>query len=64
MISKDSNVVVVAESINCCGLLAKGLRKDFSSWARNLTGLLLEKFKVRVSCTVRCTHEGSDYCSF
>ncbi|EFJ44246.1 microtubule organizing protein mora [Volvox carteri f. nagariensis] len=49
LISKDSNVVVVAESINCCGLLAKGLRKEFASWARNLAGLLLEKFKEKNS---------------
>ncbi|GLC42611.1 hypothetical protein PLESTB_001118900 [Pleodorina starrii] len=49
LISKDSNVVVVAESINCCGVLAKGLRKDYSSWARNLAGLLLEKFKEKNS---------------
>ncbi|KAG2440105.1 hypothetical protein HXX76_004219 [Chlamydomonas incerta] len=47
LISKDSNVVVVAESINCVGLLAKGLRKEFASWARNLASALLEKFKEK-----------------
>lgn len=51
LISKDSNVVVVAESINCVGLLAKGLRKEFASWARNLASALLEKFKV-CSCAL------------
>ncbi|KAG2491479.1 hypothetical protein HYH03_010264 [Edaphochlamys debaryana] len=47
LISKDSNVVVVAESINCAGLLAKGLRKEFSSWAKNMAGLLFEKLKEK-----------------
>ncbi|GIL58886.1 hypothetical protein Vafri_13702 [Volvox africanus] len=49
LISKDSNVVVVAESINCCGLLAKGLRKEYAPWARNLAAPLLEKFKEKNS---------------
>ncbi len=46
MVSKDSNVVVVAECINVFGLLAKGLRKEFASYARNIAGQLLEKYKV------------------
>ncbi|KXZ46795.1 TOG1 protein [Gonium pectorale] len=47
LISKDSNVVVVAESINCCGLLAKGLRKEYGHWAKNLAAPLLEKLKEK-----------------
>jgi hypothetical protein len=47
VISKDSNVNVVAEAIACCGLLASGLRKEFGMWARNLVGSLLEKQKAR-----------------
>lgn len=53
MITKDSNVVVVAESINCCGLLAKGLRKEFAPWARHLAAPLLEKYKVCARHDVR-----------
>ncbi|PNH12606.1 Protein MOR1 [Tetrabaena socialis] len=49
LVSKDSNVVVVAEAINCCGLLAKGLRKEFASAARNMAGQLLEKLKEKNS---------------
>ena len=36
MITKDSNLACVAEAINCCTALAKGLRKEYASTARNL----------------------------
>ncbi|KAK9814323.1 hypothetical protein WJX72_004049 [[Myrmecia] bisecta] len=44
IIVKDSNVVCVAEAINCCGALAKGLRKEYANTARSLCPVLLDKF--------------------
>jgi cytoskeleton-associated protein 5 len=35
IITKDSNIQVVAEAINCTANLAKGLRKDYSHAARS-----------------------------
>eukprot|EP01135_Chromosphaera_perkinsii_P011858 Nk52_evm1s2514 gene=Nk52_evmTU1s2514 len=47
VISKDSNVVVVTMAINCVDAIARGLRKDFSSYADIFTCPLLLKFKEK-----------------
>ena len=43
VISKDSNVACVIEAVACCGALAKGLRQNFSTHARSLAPVLLDK---------------------
>ncbi len=47
IVTKDSNVVCQAETIGCYGALAKGLRKDFATPARQLAGVLLDKLKEK-----------------
>lgn len=43
IITKDSNVQVVAEAIGCCAALASGLRREYASTARSMASVMLEK---------------------
>lgn len=47
IVTKDSNVVCQAETIACYAALARGLRKDFSTPARQLASVLLDKLKEK-----------------
>ena len=47
MISKDSNVVVVALAGKCVQGLANGLRSKFSPYVPMITSAILEKFKEK-----------------
>ena len=45
ILTKDSNIVCVAEAAAVMGLLAKGLRSSYSGTARALCPSLLDKLK-------------------
>ena len=60
VISKDSNVVVVALAGNVITGLAKGLRKKFSAYAPFLMSAIFEKFKEKKLNVVNSLREASD----
>lgn len=61
VVAKDSMVQCVAEAIRCTGLLSKGLRREFSSYARHFCPLVLEKFKEKNANVCSACHEALDF---
>ncbi len=62
MISKDSNVVVVAIAGKCIAGLANGLKKKFSPYAPSCIGTIIEKFKEKKANVLSAMREASDAC--
>ncbi|EDW41964.1 GM24282 [Drosophila sechellia] len=60
VITKDSNVVLVAMAGKCLALLAKGLSKRFSNYASACVPSLLEKFKEKKPNVVTALREAID----
>ncbi|XP_017091916.2 protein mini spindles isoform X2 [Drosophila bipectinata] len=60
VITKDSNVVLVAMAGKCLALLAKGLAKRFSTYASACVPSLLEKFKEKKPNVVTALREAID----
>uniref|UniRef100_A0A1I8P7A2 TOG domain-containing protein n=1 Tax=Stomoxys calcitrans TaxID=35570 RepID=A0A1I8P7A2_STOCA len=60
VITKDSNVVLVAMAVKCLAMLAKGLGKRFSPYAMACIPSLLEKFKEKKSNVVLALREAMD----
>ena len=60
VISKDSNVVVVALAGNIVTGLAKGLRKKFTTYATFIMSAIFEKFKEKKLNVVNSLREASD----
>ncbi|XP_034486256.1 protein mini spindles isoform X2 [Drosophila innubila] len=60
VITKDSNVVLVAMAGKCLALLAKGLSKRFSNYATACVSSLLEKFKEKKPNVVSALREAMD----
>ncbi|KAH8294844.1 hypothetical protein KR018_003531 [Drosophila ironensis] len=60
VITKDSNVVLVATAGKCLALLAKGLAKRFSTYASACVPSLLEKFKEKKPNVVTALREAMD----
>ncbi|KPU75563.1 uncharacterized protein Dana_GF11924, isoform G [Drosophila ananassae] len=60
IITKDSNVVLVAMAGKCLALLAKGLAKRFSNYASACVPSLLEKFKEKKPNVVTALREAID----
>ncbi|XP_075144910.1 msps cytoskeleton-associated protein 5 isoform X3 [Haematobia irritans] len=60
VLSKDSNVVLVAMAVKCLAMLAKGLGKRFSPYAMACVPALLEKFKEKKSNVVTALREAMD----
>ncbi|XP_023178563.2 protein mini spindles isoform X3 [Drosophila hydei] len=60
VISKDSNVVLVALAGKCMAMLAKGLSKRFSNYATACVPALLEKFKEKKPNVVTALREAMD----
>lgn len=61
----DNNATVACTGIKICGLLAKGIRKPFSSSAKMLFPMLLEKLKDKKTSTLDETKIAMDsflYC--
>ncbi|KAL0039701.1 hypothetical protein WJX77_005628 [Trebouxia sp. C0004] len=61
IISKDSHIGVVSEAVACTGVLARGLRKEYSSSARVFVPVLLDKFKDKNTI---CVNNVSEALSF
>ncbi|XP_030375807.1 protein mini spindles isoform X2 [Scaptodrosophila lebanonensis] len=61
VITKDSNVVLVAMAGKCLAMLAKGLGKRFSTYASACVPALLEKFKEKKPNVVNALREATDY---
>ncbi|KRG01671.1 protein mini spindles isoform X3 [Drosophila mojavensis] len=60
VITKDSNVVLVALAGKCLAMLAKGLSKRFSTYATACVPALLEKFKEKKPNVVNALREAMD----
>ncbi|XP_020818600.1 protein mini spindles isoform X1 [Drosophila serrata] len=60
VITKDSNVVLVAMAGKCLAMLAKGLAKRFSNYASACVPALLEKFKEKKPNVVTALREAID----
>ncbi|KRF99998.1 uncharacterized protein Dwil_GK13258, isoform D [Drosophila willistoni] len=60
VITKDSNVVLVAMAVKCMALLAKGLAKRFSNYSTACVPALLEKFKEKKPNVVTALREAMD----
>lgn len=60
VITKDSNVVLVALGGKCLALLAKGLSKKFQPYAVVCTSGILEKFKEKKANVVTALREAID----
>ncbi|XP_017847656.1 protein mini spindles isoform X3 [Drosophila busckii] len=60
VITKDSNVVLVAMAGKCLGMLAKGLSKRFSTYASACVPALLEKFKEKKPNVVTALRDAMD----
>ncbi|XP_076471814.1 cytoskeleton-associated protein 5-like isoform X2 [Babylonia areolata] len=60
VIGKDSNVMLVALAANCLTGLAKGLRKNFATYATNCITVIVEKFKEKKQNVVTALREASD----
>ena len=61
IISKDSHIGVVSEAAACTGMLAKSLRKEFSTSARVFVPVLLDKFKDKNTICVNNVAEALGY---
>ena len=66
ILAKDANINCAAGAAEAAGALAKGLRKDFSSQARTLCPVLLERLKekniVMSKAADEALHSLSKYC--
>lgn len=60
ILTKDTNVVLVAMAGKCIALLAKGLGKKFSPYASNCISGILEKFKEKKVNVVTALREAID----
>ena len=60
VITKDSNVVLVASAGKCLALLAKGLSKKFQPYANACVGGILEKFKEKKANVVQALRDAMD----
>uniref|UniRef100_A0A1A9W8C3 TOG domain-containing protein n=1 Tax=Glossina brevipalpis TaxID=37001 RepID=A0A1A9W8C3_9MUSC len=60
VITKDTNVVLVAMGGKCLAMLAKGLGKRFSSYAMGCIPSLLEKFKEKKANVVTALRDAID----
>lgn len=60
VISKDSNVVVVALAGKCLTGLANGLKKRFTNYATSCLSAILEKFKEKKQSVVVVLRECAD----
>lgn len=60
VITKDSNVVLVASAGKCLALLAKGLSKKFQPYAVACVGGILEKFKEKKANVVQALRDAMD----
>ncbi|ETW05149.1 hypothetical protein H310_04156 [Aphanomyces invadans] len=58
--TQDSNVNIVAKSIEVLGVLADGLRRNFSQYARILLPVLLRKLSDKKSNVLAATHQALD----
>ena len=56
----DANVIVVSKVATAIGLLAKGLRKDYSALAKQVLPTLLDKFKEKKNVVVDAIHQTLD----
>ncbi len=56
----DANVNVVLKGINIIGLMAKGMRKSFSPFAKMLFPLLLHKFREKKTLIIEETKSTLD----
>ena len=55
IIKNDSNVVCVAESLNCAAALGRGLRREFAGNARSFTSICLMKLKDKSGAVVNAS---------
>lgn len=62
IISKDTNVVVVALAGKCTAGLANGLKKKFSPYASSCVSTILEKFKEKKATVLAAMREAIDAC--
>lgn len=60
VITKDTNVVLVALAGKCLALLAKGLAKKFQPYAVACVGGILEKFKEKKANVVQALRDAMD----
>ncbi|XP_055907668.1 protein mini spindles isoform X2 [Eupeodes corollae] len=60
VITKDTNVVLVAMAGKCMAMLAKGLGKRFSTYATACVPAILEKFKEKKANVVAALREAID----
>lgn len=60
MITKDSNVVVVALAAKCLAGVANGLKKRFQPYATACIAGLLEKFREKKQAVVTALREAVD----
>lgn len=60
VIGKDTNVMLVTLAANCLTALAKGLRKNFSTYGSNCITVIVEKFKEKKQTVVTALREASD----
>lgn len=60
VLTKDTNVVLVAMAGKCLALLAKGLGKKFTPYALACVSGILEKFKEKKTNVVTALREGID----
>ncbi|KAG1675584.1 hypothetical protein FOA52_014172 [Chlamydomonas sp. UWO 241] len=57
IISKDSNIAVIAEALACVGQLAASVRAGFSATAKSLVELLMGKFKDKSPAVTRAASD-------
>lgn len=57
VLTKDSNVILVAMAAKCIACLAKGLHKSFAPYAASSVSCMLEKFKEKKSNVVLALRE-------
>jgi len=60
IVSKDSNVIVVALAVKGITGLANGLKKKFSPYAPSVMGSLLDKFKEKKAVVLNPLKEATD----
>lgn len=60
IISKDTNVMIVAQAGLCVAGLAKGLKKKFTPFALSFTETILEKFREKKVSVVTAMREAID----
>jgi cytoskeleton-associated protein 5 len=62
LISKDSNVLIVAMAGNCVAGLAAGLKKKFAPFAPSCLPIILEKFKEKKAVVLTAMRAAADAC--